>query len=36
MLWRALSEDMPGPKWAGLFRNIGPTIDFGERHIDGL
>ena len=24
MLWRALSEDMPGPKWAGPFSEYWP------------
>ncbi len=24
MLWRAISEDTPGPKWAGLFREYWP------------
>ncbi|MDT8329064.1 MAG: C45 family peptidase [Roseovarius sp.] len=24
MLWRALSEDLPGPKWAGLFAEYWP------------
>ena len=25
MLWRALTEDMPGPKWAGLFSEYWPN-----------
>ncbi|WP_102110226.1 C45 family autoproteolytic acyltransferase/hydolase [Oceaniglobus roseus] len=25
MLWRALSEPVPGPKWAGLFRDYWPA-----------
>ena len=25
MLWRALSEDLPGPKWAGLFAEYWPA-----------
>lgn len=25
MLWRALSEDLPGPKWAGLFAEYWPS-----------
>ena len=24
MLWRAISEELPGPKWAGLFAEYWP------------
>ena len=24
MLWRAIKEDLPGPKWAGLFNEYWP------------